>query len=216
MLEKLKKFVKDNFIFGLISVGPIFGTIYILYLLFSFLDRIFGQIYQNIFGFPVPGAGLITLFVFVILTGAVARTYIVNNLISTFERSITKIPVAGMVYSAFKSLVDMAQKSKSELGKPVMVDIGGMYIPGFEVISDGKTSNILLASSFAGFIFVVPKEKVINLPGWKPDDMLKFILSLGSYHISDVSRILERFRPEAKSLPEIQSKTQVEQVQEKK
>lgn len=213
MFEKLKKFIKDNFIFGLISVGPIFGTIYILYLLFSFLDRIFGQIYQNIFGFPVPGAGLITLFVFIIVTGAVARTYIINNLISVFERSVAKIPVANMVYSAFKSLVDMAQKSRSELGKPVMIDIGGMYIPGFEVISDGKTSNILLASSFAGFIFVVPKEKVINLPGWKPDDMLKFILSLGSYHISDVSRVLERFRGEVR---ETQGRADVEQVQEKK
>ncbi|GBD04346.1 hypothetical protein HRbin19_01659 [bacterium HR19] len=213
MFEKLKKFIKDNFIFGLISVGPIFGTIYILYLLFSFLDRIFGQIYQNIFGFPVPGAGLITLFVFIIVTGAVARTYIINNLISVFERSVAKIPVANMVYSAFKSLVDMAQKSRSELGKPVMIDIGGMYIPGFEVISDGKTSNILLASSFAGFIFVVPKEKVINLPGWKPDDMLKFILSLGSYHISDVSRVLERFRAEVR---ETQGRADVDQVQEKK
>ena len=182
--DKLKTSIKDNFIVGLIFSGPILGTLYILYLLFSLFDKIFGQIYYKILGFNIPGAGLITLFVFIVLLGVFARTYFASIFLSTFERIINKIPLVSSIYSTLKTVGDIVQTRRS-LGRPVFVYFGQSYIPAFEISSDDKVSSVLIPSTpnpTTGFVFLFPKKNVIY-PNISTEEFMKFYLSLGIYRL---------------------------------
>jgi uncharacterized membrane protein len=194
--DKLKTSIKDNFIVGLIFSGPILGTLYILYLLFSFFDKIFGQIYYKILGFNIPGAGLITLFIFIVLLGVFARTYFASIFLSTFERIIKKIPLVSSIYSTLKSVSDIVQTRRS-LGRPVFVYFGQSYMPAFEISSDDKVSSVLIPSTpnpTTGFVFLFPKKNVIYYPNISTEEFMKFYLSLGIYRLKVDLDELERLR----------------------
>jgi uncharacterized membrane protein len=194
--DKLKTSIKDNFIVGLIFSGPILGTLYILYLLFSFFDKIFGQIYYKILGFNIPGAGLITLFIFIVLLGVFARTYFASIFLSTFERIINKIPLVSSIYSTLKSVSDIFQTRRS-LGRPVFVYFGQSYMPAFEISSDDKVSSVLIPSTpnpTTGFVFLFPKKNVIYYPNISTEEFMKFYLSLGIYRLKVDLDELERLR----------------------
>lgn len=182
-LERLKKFIKDNIIVGLIFFGPIFGTIYVLIVIFRFIDGILSGVYKQIFGFHVPGLGFISLFFLIVVTGALARTYLATLVLQLFESIISKIPVAKSIYSALKNITEMFQRSDSKLGKPKLLKLGGMYLPGIEVTSDKDFSVFLFPSTpnpTTGFVFIIPKEKLLYL-GTSVDDFMKFMVSLGLY-----------------------------------
>jgi uncharacterized membrane protein len=194
--DNLKTSIKDNFVVGLIFSGPILGTLYILYLLFSFFDKIFGQIYSKILGFNIPGAGLITLFVFIVLLGVFARTYFASIFLSTFERIINKIPLVSSIYSTLKSVGDIFQTKRS-LGKPVFVYFGQSYMPAFELSSDDKVSSVLIPSTpnpTTGFVFLFPKKNVIYYPNISTEEFMKFYLSLGIYRLKVDLDELEKLR----------------------
>jgi uncharacterized membrane protein len=194
--DKLKTSIKDNFVVGLIFSGPILGTLYILYLLFSFFDKIFGQIYYKILGFNIPGAGLITLFIFIVLLGVFARTYFASIFLSTFERIINKIPLVSSIYSTLKSVGDIFQTKRS-LGKPVFVYFGQSYMPAFEISSDDKVSSVLIPSTpnpTTGFVFLFPKKNLIYYPNISTEEFMKFYLSLGIYRLKVDLDELEKLR----------------------
>jgi uncharacterized membrane protein len=194
--DKLKTSIKDNFVVGLIFSGPILGTLYILYLLFSFFDKIFGQIYYKILGFNIPGAGLITLFIFIVLLGVFARTYFASIFLSTFERIINKIPLVSSIYSTLKSVGDIFQTKRS-LGRPVFVYFGQSYIPAFEISSDDKVSSVLIPSTpnpTTGFVFLFPKKNLIYYPNISTEEFMKFYLSLGIYRLKVDLDELEKLR----------------------
>lgn len=193
--DKLKTSIKDNFVVGLIFSGPILGTLYILYLLFSFFDKIFGQIYYKILGFNIPGAGLITLFILIVLLGVFARTYFASIFLSTFEKIINKIPLVSSIYSTLKSVGDIVQTGRS-LGRPVFVYFGQSYIPAFEISSDDKVSSVLIPSTpnpTTGFVFLFPKKNVIY-PNISTEEFMKFYLSLGIYRLKINLEELEKLR----------------------
>jgi|GEM_PF-909771 Uncharacterized conserved protein len=192
---RLKTSIKDNFIVGLIFSGPILGTLYILFLLFSFFDRIFGQIYYKILGFNIPGAGLITLFVFIVLLGVFARTYFANFFLGAFERVVKKIPLVSSIYSTLKSVSDIFQKKRS-LGRPVFVFFGQGYIPAFEISSDDKIASVIIPSTpnpTTGFVFLFPKKNLIYA-NISAEEFMKFFLSLGMYMLKVDLDELERMR----------------------
>ncbi len=183
MLTKFKNFLRENFIIGIIFSGPIFGTIYILFLFFSFLDRSFGGFYDRLIGFHIPGAGLVTMFVAVILVGIFARTYLASFFLQIFERNISKVPLAGTIYSAFKNVADMFQHNKKGFGRPALLILDKAYFLVFEISSDERTSTVLLPSvpnPTTGFVFFVPKSHIFY-PKLSADEAMKFIFSFGSY-----------------------------------
>ncbi len=186
MMNKISKFIKENLIIGLIFSGPIFGTLYILYLIFSLLDGILGGIYSKILGFNVPGAGLISLLVLLIGVGILAKTYLASFFFKVFEETISRVPIVSSIYSAFKSLVDILQQNregKKPFGKVVAVNLNGVYIIGYEVGREGDKSSVYIPTAptpNSGFNLVVPTKYLIHL-NLKPDDVLKFVISLGSY-----------------------------------
>ncbi len=193
--DRLKTSIKDNFIVGLIFSGPILGTIYILFLLFSLFDRVFGQIYYKILGFNIPGAGLITLFVFIVLLGVFARTYFASLFLDTFEKVVKKIPLVSSIYSTLKSVSDIFQTKRS-LGRPVFVPFGQSYIPAFEISSNDKVASILIPSTpnpTTGFIFLLPKKNLIY-PDISAEEFMKFYLSFGIYMLRVDFEELERIR----------------------
>jgi len=183
VISKLVAFVRENLVIGLISAGPILGTIYVTFLFLSFLDNIFGGFYQKLIGIKIPGIGVITGFVLILLIGLFARTYLAKVAFGAFESSIARIPLVKTVYSAFKNVADMFQKGKGGFGRPVIIILEKMFIVGFEMNKENGNSYVLVPSvpnPTTGFIFIVPEKNVFYLSA-SSDEVLKFILSLGSY-----------------------------------
>ncbi|MCS7213566.1 MAG: DUF502 domain-containing protein [Candidatus Calescibacterium sp.] len=196
ILENTKKFVKENFIVGLIFFGPVFGTIYVLIIIFGFLDGILSGIYDKILGIHIPGLGFITLFLMVLATGVLARTYLASFLIQAFENTVSKIPIAKSIYSALKNITEMVQKSNGRFGRPTAIKLNNGYLPGLELTSDKDYSVFLLPSTpnpTTGFVFILPKKDVANLKA-SLDDFMKFMVSMGIYSapIVESVRVIEK------------------------
>ena len=202
-LTKIISFVKENLVIGLISAGPIFGTIYIVFILLSFLDNAFGQFYEKTIGIKIPGAGIMTGFIIVLLTGLFARTYLARILFGIFENYVSKVPLAGTIYSAFKNIADMFQRNRTGFGKPVIVLTDNLSLIGFEVNREKGNSTVLVPSvpnPTTGFVLVVPEKNIIHLSA-SADDVMKFLFSFGSYSkpISDLGELERLMKKEEKT-----------------
>lgn len=197
--EKIRRIIRENFVLGLVLFGPIFGTIYITIIIFNLIDGILSGFYERVLGFRIPGLGIITLFVLIILTGFFARTYLARFLIQSFESIIMKIPLAKSIYPTIKNIAEILQQSKEKIGRPSVVSIGNNYIAGLEISSHGQTSVFLVPSSpnpTTGFILLVPKSHVKNL-NTSMEEFTKFIASLGIYN-KNIVKLIEEIKENRK------------------
>ena len=175
-------FIRENFIIGAFFIAPIAGTIWILWLIISFFDSTFGALPKKLIGFDIPGIGIITGFLFVLLSGLFARTYIAGKFQAVVESYLQKIPFVRTVYNAIKNFAELLQNSK-QLGKPVAVNFGGNMIVGFKVSEVSENHMAVLIPSTpnptTGFVFICDKESVkeLDIP---PEEVLKFMISLGT------------------------------------
>lgn len=184
LMEKLKRFLKDNLVVGLIFFGPVFGTVYVLIIIFRFLDGILSGIYDQILGVHIPGLGFISLVFLILITGVFARTYLANFAIQIFENVILRIPVAKSIYSTLKNITEVMQSSNGRLGKPTAIKLSNGYIPGIELSTDRDYSVFLLPSTpnpTTGFILIIPRKHVLQLDNVSMDDFMKFMVSVGIY-----------------------------------
>ena len=80
-MKKLTRY----FFEGLLFLVPIVVTIYVLYIVFIKIDRIFG--------FKIPGVGFIVTIITVTVIGFVASNFVTKRLIGPAERPLSRLPL---------------------------------------------------------------------------------------------------------------------------
>ena len=188
---------RHYFITGLLLVLPLYVTIYLLFIIFRFLDGIFGGMINSYlksnFGFYIPGIGIILGILIVSLAGFTASHFLSKRVLSAIERWFSKLPGVRQIYPSIKQIIGfLFSKDKAAFKKVVLVEYPskGIWSVGF-LTNEGlkeaqeKTQEELLhilipttPSPWSGPLVLIPKREVKFLD-MSVEEGIKLIVSAG-------------------------------------
>jgi len=183
---------------GLVVWLPILATFGILRFIVDLLDNTIALLpyaYQpeQLFGFKVPGFGVIISLVLLLITGILATNFLGQRLVTWSEALLDKIPLVRSIYNASKQVIQAIFATNSQAFRKVLLveyPRKGVWSMAFQT---GVTSSLVaekvgedVVSIFipttpnptSGFLMMLPKKDVIELD-MTIDEALKFIISLG-------------------------------------
>ncbi len=175
---------------GLLLIAPIFITIYVIYTIISWMDDIFKDIVFYIFGYSVPGLGLVLIVLSITLIGILSSTFIFKPIFKLAEAFMIRTPLIKIIYSALKDLFSAFVSDEKKFNKPVLVTINkdsGLQKLGFITLDNlnplGLPDKVAVylphSYNFSGNLFIIKKENVELLNGLSATDAMKFIVSGG-------------------------------------
>jgi uncharacterized membrane protein len=103
--SKIWKFLKQQFLYGLVALLPIYVTVRVLVFVVHYVDQSMAPFLQAYLPVHIPGLGVITALLVVLLAGFLARLVVFRQVTRTIERVIAAIPGVRTVYSAVKQVV---------------------------------------------------------------------------------------------------------------
>ena len=187
------KNVKQLFINGLFAILPIVVTIYVLYLVVSFLDNILGGFVELIIGKSIPGVGLVASIGLIIFMGFIVTNYLGSKLIKLGEKLLEKIPIISNIYFGVKQIINaFSIQGKEMFNKVVLVEYPrkGTYALGFitgeckgevQDRTSAELINVFIPTTpnpTSGMLILVPNEEIIYLD-MSVEEGLKLIVSAG-------------------------------------
>ena len=107
-----------SFMAGLLVIGPLWLTGWLLLKLFVFFDgaiKILPLAWQpeTLFGRDIPGVGIALSLLFVYLCGVGTRAYAGRQLVLFFEGLLDRVPVINTVYQSIKQLMSTIFSEKA-------------------------------------------------------------------------------------------------------
>lgn len=183
---------------GLLIWIPIFVTVFVLQFLVGLVDQVLLLLPEAwrpeaLFGFSIPGLGLLLALVVMLLTGLAAANFVGHGLLRWSERLLQRIPVVRSIYSGTKTFTETVLSSKGQAFKRVLLvqyPRLGIWTLGFQSGHDipepsHRAGRDLVAvfvpttpNPTSGFIIMVPREEVIPLD-MTVDEAMRLILTLG-------------------------------------
>jgi uncharacterized membrane protein len=183
---------------GLLVWIPLGITLWVLKLLVDVMDQsllLLPEAYRSdaLFGFHVPGLGILLTLAILLTTGAVAANYLGSKVLDIGHRMLSRIPIVRSVYGGVKQISDtlfspdgkafrravlvryphpgawtvalVTGTPEHEVAELVGRDQVSVFVP--------TTPNIT-----SGFFLIVPRADTIPLD-MSVDDALKYIISMG-------------------------------------
>src|SRR5262249_38547081 len=126
------QWLRRSFIAGFFVTVPLFITVAAFVWLFGIVDGFTAPFYQQILGRRVPGLGIATTAVGVLLTGALATNVIGKRVLQRGESYLLRVPVFRTIYAPVKQLV-AAFSPDNEFGfkQVVLLEHKNQYALGF-------------------------------------------------------------------------------------
>lgn len=189
-MKKLMRHLRMFFIAGLFTLLPIILTFWILGGVFIGLDSILGDQLTSLFGFRIPGLGLILELGFIIIVGMVTSNVVGKKMTEIVEKNLVRIPVLKTIYLPVRDILsNFTDKKSNNFKKAVLVEYpkANIYSMGFitkeSIEVDGIPKTVVFIPTTpnptSGFLVYLNKGeyKEIDIP---VDTALKSIVSLGS------------------------------------
>jgi uncharacterized membrane protein len=190
--------VKRYLIAGLLVWVPLGITIWVLHFLVSTLDQTLllvpeGARPEALFGFHIPGLGVVLSFAILLLTGALAANFFGARLIMVSESILGRIPVVKSIYSSVKQVSDtLLSDTGNAFRKALLVEYPypGCWTIAFQTGSPSIAVTEFLAEEHvsvyvpttpnptSGFFLMLPRSRVHDL-NMTVDEALKYIISMG-------------------------------------
>jgi len=101
----MMQWLRRSFIAGFFVTVPLFITVAAFIWLFGIVDGFTAPVYQQLLGRPVPGLGIATTAVGVLLVGALATNVIGKRVLQRGESYLLRVPVFKTIYAPVKQLV---------------------------------------------------------------------------------------------------------------
>lgn len=183
------KRIFSYFLKGVILVAPLFIIGYILYSLFINIDGWLVTKIENIFGFSVPGTGIVFLFISLTLLGLFGETALILPIKNIAGKLIQKIPVLNLLFSSLNDLFSAFVGKDRKFNIPVKVlfnrennlwklgfvtkeTLDELYLPELAAVYFPHSYN------FSGELYLVPAERIEKID-LSPAEAMKFIVSGG-------------------------------------
>lgn len=190
--------MKKYLIAGLLVWLPLGITVLILRFLVETMDQTLTLLPQQwrpeaVFGFEIPGLGLVLSLLVVFLTGIIVANFLGRQLVALWENILKRIPVVRPIYSGVKQIAEtLFSSSGKSFRKVILIEYPrkGTWCLGFQTGTDlgevsEKTGSDVVAvfipttpNPTSGFVLMVPHEDVIELD-MSVDEGLKMIVSMG-------------------------------------
>lgn len=126
------QWLRRSFIAGFFVTVPLFITIAAFIWIFGIVDGLTSAFYVRLLGREVPGLGIITTAVGVVVVGAVATNVIGKRVLQRADGYLLRVPLFRSIYAPVKQLV-VAFSPDNEFGfkRVVMVQNGHTAALGF-------------------------------------------------------------------------------------
>jgi uncharacterized membrane protein len=193
--------LRNYFFTGLIVVGPVSITIYIIWTLISFVDSwvkpLLPKIWQpETYGLWVPGIGVAFSIIILIIVGAFVANLFGRSIIGFGEQLVGRMPVVRGVYGALKQIFEtVLSQSQTSFQKVGIIEYPRIGLYSIVFVSTETTGEIHhkcsaseagMLSIFlpttpnptSGFLLFVPREDVTILE-MKVEDAAKMVISAG-------------------------------------
>jgi len=187
--------IKRYFITGLFVIVPAWGTFLILSTLFVTLDGLWANLLGPNFNAEVPGAGIVSLFIVIILGGMAATHFLGQALVRRFEESLGRIPLVRSIYQTLKGMTDVFH-FRERFGNSTVVVFPfpreGMWAIGFvmggapAVLQRHENDPLVMIfvptaiHPFTGYLAFVPRSKAQAIK-LRPQEAMKMEFSAGMY-----------------------------------
>jgi uncharacterized membrane protein len=189
--------VRRYLVAGVLVWLPILTTVWVVSFMLRIMDFTLAWVPpqyrpQALFGFSIPGAGLLFALIVLLLTGLLVTNLIGRRLVVWGEELLNRIPVVRTVYGGVKSFTESVFSQSNSFRKVVMVEYPreGAWSIGFLTAEDvpeisqktGENHVAVYVSSAlnatAGWVIVVPRRMVRELD-MSVDAALKMIITCG-------------------------------------
>ncbi len=201
--KKISRKLLAWFLQGLIFTAPLALTIYILYVSFTVVDGILKDVILSIFGFRIPGLGLLVILVFITMIGFLGSSIVFRPLLSYLDKLISQAPLVKIIYTSIKDFMSAFVGKERRFTEPVLVKVSNdanLEKMGFVTQKDltnlgimsGKVAVYLPHSyNFSGNLFIVPVENITPLKA-NPAEVMKFIVSAGITSVDQKHLVSEK------------------------
>ena len=192
------QYMKKYFITGLLIWIPLAITVWVLHLIVSTMDQSLLLLPaalrpESLFGFRVPGMGVILTLVVVLLTGLLTANIIGQRLVLFWEGVLSQIPIVKSIYYSVKQVSDTVFSSSGVAFRKALLiqyprqniwtiafltgqpggdaarHLGGEFVSVYVPTTPNPTS---------GFFLMMPRTDVVELD-MSVDEALKYIISMG-------------------------------------
>ena len=183
---------------GLVVWVPLVITFFVLKFLVDLMDNSLLLLPpawrpEALFGFKIPGLGVVLAAVIVLLTGLVTANLVGRKLVELWEGIVQHIPLVRTIYSAVKQVMEtLLGNGGDSFRKVLMIEYPrkGLWTLAFQTgIGVGemqhRTHREVLTvfvpttpNPTSGFIILVPRDDVVELD-MTVEDGLKLVMSLG-------------------------------------
>ena len=190
--------LRRYFVAGLLVWIPLGITLWVLSLLVDLMDQsllLLPAQYRSdaLFGFHLPGMGIILTVAIVLATGALAANFFGRKLLSLGDQLLGRVPVVRSIYGGVKQISDTLFSPEGKaFRRAVLVRYphqGAWTVALVTGAPEHEVADILGREQIsvfvpttpnitAGFFLIVPRSETIELD-MNVDAALKYIISMG-------------------------------------
>jgi uncharacterized membrane protein len=98
--------VRRKFVTGFVVMVPLVISLATLVWIFRLVDGVVGPVWHRWIGVEVPGLGILSTVLLVLLVGVLASNVLGKRLLRMTDRALERVPVFRTIYSPVKQLVD--------------------------------------------------------------------------------------------------------------
>jgi len=187
------KSIFNYFFRGLLFVLPIFATFYVILVIINWANNTLNTLLFSWLPFEIPGLGLISAFILIVLLGMAVSWAFSRPIFSYFESIIARTPLVKIIYTAFKDFTEAFVGDKKKFNRPVLVQLfEGVDRIGFITEEDlaflGIETKVAVycphSYNFSGNLFLVDSGRLTPLHV-NPADAMKFVVSAGVTQIEN-------------------------------
>jgi len=191
--------LKSYLLTGIIIVIPVFLSIYILIVVFNFLDGLLGRFLNTLLtatiGFYIPGTGFVASLALIVLTGFFAERLLKRRMALRLEAVFAGLPLIRNIYPALKQVcLFVSQQKHFGFKKVALVEyprtgcwsIGFVTNEQFDALSRATGRELVSVyisttpGPLSGLVFFFPKEEVL-FPEMSVTEALNIIISGGVF-----------------------------------
>jgi uncharacterized membrane protein len=165
------QWLRRSFVTGFFVAVPLVISVVAFVWIFRWVDGITGPMYDRWLGREIPGLGILTTALAIVLVGAVATNVVGKRLLAQAEGWLLRVPVFRTVYAPVKQLV-VAFSPDNEYGfkRVVLVeDASGRFVLGFLTreftVDRGQGLEPLVAvyvptnHLYLGDVIIIPRDR---------------------------------------------------------
>ena len=174
------KMINRLFFKGLIVVMPVTLTIYLMVVISTKAESLFGNLIKDLLGpgLYIPGLGILFTILAIIGVGVLAGNFLTGRLINWGTSRFEKIPFLKAIYNPLKDLMSLfAGSGQDNMKKVVMVNFEKLGFQSIGLVTREEFSDlpkdtiesgniavyIPMSYMLGGFTAIVPRESVTEV-----------------------------------------------------